>query len=260
MKRYIGLRTLKTGIAVCLSVIVSNTLGLEYPFFVCMTAIISMDKTLSLSIKMGKNRVFGTLLGASLGYVFHAVSPGNPLLCGIGIMCLIVILNRLNMSGAIGISGIVFSAMMVHLGDKSPFLYGMHRTLDSFVGASITLFVNLLILPYYNISKLEAKIEQFNLFLRQQQNIALNNVIDEDQMKQLQKDIEFNIDMYLQEIMSAKKKQEVLDLCAKYHLLKQASEQLLISMNTKEDDYVNQYHLDKMNQSLNQYDQLITIG
>ena len=55
---HVGLRTLKTGLVVTLSVIVSRLIGLEYPFFVVMTAIISMDKTSISSLKMGRNRVF----------------------------------------------------------------------------------------------------------------------------------------------------------------------------------------------------------
>jgi len=50
----IGLRTIKTAIAVSVSIILSNLLNLEFPYFVAMTAIISMDRTARLSISMGR--------------------------------------------------------------------------------------------------------------------------------------------------------------------------------------------------------------
>ena len=70
MFKKIGLRTIKTGIAVTLSLLVSSLLKLEYPFFVAMTSIISMDKTAMNSMKMGRNRILGTFIGAIVGILF----------------------------------------------------------------------------------------------------------------------------------------------------------------------------------------------
>lgn len=256
MKNYIGLRTLKTGIAICISVIVSNLLNLEYPFFVCMTALISMDKTVLSSIKMGRNRVFGTFLGASIGFCFHHIAPGNPILCGIGIMLLIVILNKLKMPGAIGIGGIVFSAMMVHLGTKDPFLYGMHRTLDSFVGATVTLFVNALILPYYNLDRLHDKINDYHQLLTDTYISFTNgNQMNLKPIISKAKDIDFYLDLYLNEIMSSKKKAEVLEACARYTLLKETSDELEIVTKTNDDAHVQNYHLQKALKTLNTFNE-----
>lgn len=254
MKGYIGLRTIKTGISVCLSVIVSNMLKLEYPFFVCMTAIVSMDKTAKLSLKMGRNRVFGTLCGASLGLLFNYIDAGNPFLCGLGIILLILFLNKLNMQGAIGISGIVFSAMMVHLGDKSPLLYGIHRTLDSFVGASITCLVNLMILPYYNVEHVEHDIEKLKeaLYLCKD-SIQYQMPFSIEHITKLSKDLEFKLDLYMHEIMSVKNKNYILDLCAKYRLIKDMIDELEILMTIHDDEYVFHYHLSKIEKYQERY-------
>jgi len=67
MKKILGLRTIKTGVALALAIFVAQILEIEYPFFVGMTAIISMDKTMTNSLKMGRNRVVGTFLGACIG-------------------------------------------------------------------------------------------------------------------------------------------------------------------------------------------------
>ena len=75
----IGLRTIKTAIAVTICVILANIFDLEYPFFMGMTAIISMDKTMTNSLKMGRNRVFGTFLGACIGILLSYVDRGNAL-------------------------------------------------------------------------------------------------------------------------------------------------------------------------------------
>lgn len=162
MSNPIGLRTFKTGIAVGLSLIISQLLHLRFPFFVCMTSIFTMDKTAMTSLHMGKIRVFGTLLGAMLGTLFASIDRFNPILCAMGVILLITILNYLKMPQAIGISGIVFCACMVHVDTNimTPLYYGAHRTLDSFVGMIVSLSVNLLILPNYDITKIQKQIDR----------------------------------------------------------------------------------------------------
>ncbi|AOY75356.1 hypothetical protein BJL90_05245 [Clostridium formicaceticum] len=78
----IGLRTIKTGIAVTVSLVISNMLRIESPFFAAIAAIIAMQPTVSDSWKTGVNRILGTVIGAIVGAIFVALSPGNPLLGG----------------------------------------------------------------------------------------------------------------------------------------------------------------------------------
>ena len=153
MKKILGLRTIKTGVALALAIFVAQILEIEYPFFVGMTAIISMDKTMTNSLKMGRNRVVGTFLGACIGVLLSYVDRGNPLLCGIGIMMLILICNKLRLQGSITIGGIVMIAIMVHT-DKTPLFYGFHRTFDTLICALVSLFVNIVLFPYANNKRL----------------------------------------------------------------------------------------------------------
>ena len=157
---HIGLRTLKTGLVVTLSVIISRLIGLEYPFFVVMTAIISMDKTSISSLKMGRNRVFGTFLGAVIGVGLSYIDRGNPFLLGLGVILLIQICNNLKLQGAITIGGIVMTAIMVHT-DKTPMYYGFHRTLDTLCGATISFVVNMTVFPYSRMKSIDKTIFYF---------------------------------------------------------------------------------------------------
>ncbi|MFI3284931.1 MAG: aromatic acid exporter family protein [Erysipelotrichaceae bacterium] len=158
MLNFVGLRTIKTGIAVTIAIIISNLLNLEYPYFVAMTAIISMDKTALSSILMWRNRTFGTLLGATIGICFSYISRGNPLLCGIGFILAVTILNKLKMSGAVPVCGFVLCAVMVHT-ISSPLIYGFHRTLDTLIGGAISLVVNICIFPYYHSKSLHNELD-----------------------------------------------------------------------------------------------------
>ena len=62
----IGLRTIKSGIAVFLCLLLLP----NEPFFACLTAVICLQDTVYNSIHMGINRGAGTILGASFGLIF----------------------------------------------------------------------------------------------------------------------------------------------------------------------------------------------
>lgn len=146
----IGMRNIKTAIAVFLCMIISKILRLEYPFYAAIAAIITMQNSTVSSFKVGKDRMLGTLAGASVGLVFALIQPNNAILCGLGIIILIYICNLLNLNSSIPIAGIVFIAIMVNLNGKSPLLYSVNRIIDTFIGISVALAVNFLFIPYNN--------------------------------------------------------------------------------------------------------------
>jgi uncharacterized membrane protein YgaE (UPF0421/DUF939 family) len=153
MKKIIGMRILKTALAVTICVIISKLLKLEYPFYVAIAAIISMESSITSSYKAGRNRMAGTLVGALTGLLFASIQPGNAILCGLGTIVLIFICERFHWNNSISIAGIVFIAIMVNLNGKSPLLYGASRILDTFIGISVALLINYLVFPP-NIGKM----------------------------------------------------------------------------------------------------------
>lgn len=218
----IGLRTIKTGIAVTLSVLISNFLHLEYPFFVAMTAIISMDKTALNSIKMGRNRICGTIIGASVGILLSYIDRGNPFLCGIGAIIMITICNFFKLQGAIGIGGIVMMAIMVHTKDGILF-YAFNRTLDTIIGASVALFVNCTILPYYNVKRID---ETLIKLWDQTQDILYKLNDEEDKLEIVEihkniREIDNVLSLYSKEIIFHKRSELIEKLQKHLIVLKQ---------------------------------------
>ncbi|MBQ9840054.1 MAG: FUSC family protein [Erysipelotrichaceae bacterium] len=212
MFKKIGLRTIKTGIAVTLSILVSNILRLEYPFFVAMTSIISMDKTAMNSMKMGRNRIMGTFIGAIVGILLAYVDRGNPFLCGIGIIIMILICNALKLNGSIAIGGIVLLAIMIHT-DKTPIFYGYNRLLDTIVGAGVALFVNCTFFPYYNVNRLDdIVIKMWHQSDKILDALKNDKEIDLSEIHYEMKVIENELDLYEKEILLRKKKELVQKL------------------------------------------------
>lgn len=142
-----GMRNIKTAIAVVLCVLISRILKLEYSFYAAIAAIISMENTVTTSFHTGKNRMLGTLVGAGIGFLCAAILPGNAIICGIGIIIVIYICNLLKWSKSVSIACVVFMAIMVNLNGKNPFFYSLNRILDTFIGITVAVFVNYFVCP-----------------------------------------------------------------------------------------------------------------
>jgi uncharacterized membrane protein YgaE (UPF0421/DUF939 family) len=160
----IGMRILKTALAVTLCVAISQLLHLEYPFYAAIAAIISMESSLTTSLVAGRNRILGTLVGAFVGLAFATIQPNNAVLCGLGIVLIIAILNYLNWNSSISIAGIVFMAIMVNLNGRSPLLYGTNRIIDTVIGITVALAVNYLVFP----RRIDVELEQRYRWLQEQ--------------------------------------------------------------------------------------------
>ena len=181
----IGLRNIKTALAVSICILVSRLLHLEYPFYAVIAIIISMESSVSATFKAGKNRMIGTFIGALIAVLFSILAPNNILLIGLGIIVIIYICNRLKINSAISIGCIVFLAVMVNLkADTTPLYYATNRLLDTFLGILIAAIVNYFIFPPKFLKKISTKsssiVNEVSLlvknFARNESNIQLKKL------------------------------------------------------------------------------------
>lgn len=142
IKKYkIGMRTIKTALAVSIGLFVAETFNLQSPLFVGIGAIHTMQASVSESFKMGKNRMLGTVMGAIVAVVIATYLPRNEIFMGLGIIIVIHMLNLLNWKKSISLSAIVFIAVFLnHEYEMVP--YAVSRVLDTFVGIVIGVIVN----------------------------------------------------------------------------------------------------------------------
>ncbi len=150
----IGMRNVKTALAVFLCVVIFQVLNLGSSFYAAIAAIISMQSSVVDSFMTGKNRMLGTLLGAIIGLIFALIGPGNPLLIGIGIIIIISISNWLDWNSSISIAGVVFLAVMINLNGKSPWSYSFNRIVETLIGISLAVLINYFISPPIKIDKI----------------------------------------------------------------------------------------------------------
>lgn len=156
----IGMRTIKTGLAVMLGVTVAGLVGLRSPLFVAIGAISTMQTSVSESFVMGKNRILGTIMGAVVAVVIAEYLPYSNIFLGLGIILLIQILNILGWKKSISLSAIVFSAVYLNR-DIGMIEYATNRVLDTFIGIVMGVLVNYLVATPDSEKKFYAKVSAF---------------------------------------------------------------------------------------------------
>lgn len=143
----IGMRTIKTSIAVTISISLAYLFGLNSPFFVGIAAIIAMQGNLVDSYRMGRNRILGTILGAAVGLLGSFISIGNPLVIGLGTIIVIYLCNKLGWSKSITIATVVFISIIMNVERGQELSYSLNRVLDTLVGIIVAVIVNFVIFP-----------------------------------------------------------------------------------------------------------------
>lgn len=158
----IGLRNLKSALAVFLCILLYNILQRPYVFFACISAIICLSTSMETSYKMGQDRMIGTVFGGVLGVPFlyfnNLISDKigffitDALIIGLGIVFVIYFCNLIGRKGSTITSCVVFLSVVVGLQDAvqiiSPFAYASNRMIDSAVGITIALLVNKYFYPF----------------------------------------------------------------------------------------------------------------
>jgi uncharacterized membrane protein YgaE (UPF0421/DUF939 family) len=148
----IGMRNLKTGLAVLLCLLFYQFTGREGGLIATVSAIICMQDNVEKSLINGRNRLAGTVIGAAQGMLFLYI--GNYFindyltiaLIACGVMLLILFCNLMNRSDSIVIACMVFLAIMIGGSAKPPFIYSIDRLLDTFIGVVVAILINRFVL------------------------------------------------------------------------------------------------------------------
>ncbi len=157
-KYYIGLRTIKTGIAVALAVLFAQMHNAELPMFAAIGAILGMNKTLYETRDTFRAQMVGILIGSILGCLLLLLYPNrNPVVIGLGVIVLIYLCNLIGAQFAVTMACIAFSCVLLVTGGD-PLLYFIWRLIDTLAGILIALIVNALIKPYNNYSAVIARL------------------------------------------------------------------------------------------------------
>ena len=146
LKNKIGLRSIKTAIAVMIGLYLSYIFKLYTPLYTSIACVTSMQSSVYDSVNDVTKRGFTAVFGVTLGYFLSKLTE-NPyleiLVCGFGVLLILILLNYFKLNRMASLSCIVFMASYFSKIDK--FQYGINRVIGTIIGMLVGLFVNLIV-------------------------------------------------------------------------------------------------------------------
>ncbi|MEG0842857.1 MAG: aromatic acid exporter family protein [Romboutsia sp.] len=257
-----GMRTIKTGLAVMFCVLVGTNI-VENVLYAAIACIISMQNTVKGSLKSGLARIKGTIVGGIVGFIFILINPGNPFVCGIGIMIVIYTCNVLKLNNSVVVSSMTF--LSIHLGvvGDNVALYSISRVMDTSVGVVIGVLINYFIIrPNY----LETTMSEFKRVEKIVSNLLEQKIIKKEEINidKLEKEIQKLENIYskfLDELDYSRNDMDINDLekaisiCREIHFHMQSIELLSkkLYLNEKNYDRLREfYNIEKINWEVNE--------
>lgn len=145
----IGMRTIKTGVAVFFSILISFLLNRETYVVTALTSVFTLREDMENTIKFGRHRVVGNTLGALTSLVvilIFSIFGDSELVQLIAVPIIIVLMIALlaNLGcheGTVGAVATLLTILFMIPSDKS-YSYALARVVDSFIGMTIALLVN----------------------------------------------------------------------------------------------------------------------
>ena len=151
----VGMRTVKTAIAVTLSLLVIEHLGTSSAkiIFAVIGAIAAMDNSLKASLRNCAAQIGGVIIGMVLAIIMRQFPIPGVAAVGIGVIITMAIFQLLHWNQ----SPVLACLILVTICTDSSIVahtYGLARIWDTAVGLGIGLAVNMFIMPYDNSKKM----------------------------------------------------------------------------------------------------------
>lgn len=161
LKQLVGLRTLKTGLAIFLALLCANLPFISTPFYVAMGTVFALQSTVKNSFTVGRERIVGAFLGGSIGFLFSCLPWQNFFLIACAAILTIVVCNQTKNTSAVSISITICLSILISIRDQNPLTYSFFRITDTAVGLSIGILVNYFVARPNYFEPMKALVEHF---------------------------------------------------------------------------------------------------
>ncbi|MFN6735988.1 aromatic acid exporter family protein [Enterococcus gallinarum] len=160
----LGMRTIKTAIAVMLCILLFRFLNRGQPLIAALSAVFSLRQDLTTTLSFGKSRVLGNSIGGATAIIYFFMKQyfHNDFLIELlvlpALVAFIIVLSDgiNNNSGIIsGIATMLLITLSVPQGES--FIFALDRVLDTFIGTLIAIFINFVLRPPEKEKRAEIK-------------------------------------------------------------------------------------------------------
>ncbi len=151
IKNPIGLRTLKTAVAVIAAMAIVDYLGTSSSklIFAMLGAMAAVQPTFKESVESCLTQIVGVLFGALAGVLLRLLPVPTLVQTGIGIVMVITLYNLFHIRFSPSLPCFVV-VMICTTPDVQPLEYAVGRTWDTAIGLGVGMLINTLVFPYDN--------------------------------------------------------------------------------------------------------------
>ena len=160
---HIGLRTIKTSVAVVLSMVIVELLGTTDSrlIFAMLGAMAAVQTTFKDSLESCLTQMIGVVFGAFIAVLLRFINLPPLISTGIGIILVITLYNLLSIRFSPGLPCFIV-VMICTTPDVEPIAYAAGRFWDTTIGLGVGMLINTLIFPYDNSRQLRVTAESLD--------------------------------------------------------------------------------------------------
>ncbi|NMA02203.1 MAG: hypothetical protein GX923_06505 [Clostridia bacterium] len=158
MKTKLGMRIIKTGIGIYLSLVISSLLGFENGSIAAITTVVGLQPSLQGSLNTIKNHVLATILGGTIAIITSYFFPGHALPIAITAVVTIWVCIHLGWQDSISLAVVTLILISVHPGEEYLKVIS-NRGIMILIGLSVAFSLNFT-LPPQHIPRLKAKTDE----------------------------------------------------------------------------------------------------
>jgi uncharacterized membrane protein YgaE (UPF0421/DUF939 family) len=134
--------SVRAALAAGLSVAVAQLLGLPYPIYAMISAVLVTDLVPAKSRKLAVPRLVATLLGTLMGATINSFLPPSVWTVVFGVLGAMLLSDLLRLRDAAKVAGYICGVVLVDHGDQ-PWFYAAMRMAETVVGIAVALLVSL---------------------------------------------------------------------------------------------------------------------
>ena len=142
----IGARTLKTGLAVTITLFICQIFAIGPASFAAITAVVNMQPSVGKSLKNAWEQIGVHVLAVAVSLIIGTLLGTNPAVIGLAVIIIILLCNRIGWSGGI-ILGIVSIVFIMDSPPDQFLTHALNRSLSIFVGLAVALIINRILAP-----------------------------------------------------------------------------------------------------------------
>jgi uncharacterized membrane protein YgaE (UPF0421/DUF939 family) len=133
--------SIRAAVGASVSLALASWLGLPYPLYAFVAAVIVTDLSPAQTRKLSWRRLVATLVGASSGALLSQLFTPDPLSIGLGVLLTMLLCVLVRMEEAARVGGYICGIVMLSYGAE-PWSYAVNRVLETMLGIAVAWLIS----------------------------------------------------------------------------------------------------------------------